>query len=589
MSIIEQLEKTVTPAIVGDSDSQDSVAYVSLLEQFYALLAARLALPHVYSDLIRSDDVLTADSAVDRPLFEQLWQDQAMQQTIINELAATHHIDPLTTSQLLNNAAPLAYRELKILADGQFLPAFLQGQQAALRPYLPIWSAPIITAIAATQNPSLESDLTPHSNRPNSNYLNSNYPNPTIGRAAEGRAADGTTTPVDTSVANPSKPNLAKNKIVPPFVENPDIERTYIDSPATHLETNTDAIHVNPSAHHWAENSSMKHEKIRTRNQRNDLLIRVFLLIVALAALALAAWALLFRPNAVPPVEPVAAEPVVVTPAVEPPAQVTTPVELIVAVDNTGSLYNCSATIGDAALQSSLQQALNTSFGEQASICELTIREGVASSIAGMPTEILSNVFTSLRSVPFARLHLQNDRLTLEAPDSQLLQRLITDVRTLAPTMAIDTNAPLPLPNSGSGDAVNNVVGMNGDSSQFGGDRSNNQYNNDYNGGSAQYQAADDNTGDRVIPAPNLPAPNNGSFNNNGNNVPTNNSNNAANNIPNNSPNSNSSNNNLPNNNVPNNNRPINNAPTRPSGPISLSEVDDMANSVIVVEPAQVR
>ena len=32
------------------------------------------------------------------------------------------------------------------MANGQFLPAFLQSQQPTFRHYLPIWSAPLITA-----------------------------------------------------------------------------------------------------------------------------------------------------------------------------------------------------------------------------------------------------------------------------------------------------------------------------------------------------------------------------------------------------------------------------------------------------------
>jgi hypothetical protein len=38
-----------------------------------------------------------------------------------------------------------------------------------------------------------------------------------------------------------------------------------------------------------------------------------------------------------------------------------------------------------------------------------------------------------------------------------------------------------------------------------------------------------------------------------------------------------------------NNTNNFNNAPSGSNGSISLSEVDDMANNVIVVEPAQVR
>ena len=48
--------------------------------------------------------------------------------------------------------------------------------------------------------------------------------------------------------------------------------------------------------------------------------------------------------------------------------------------------------------------------------------------------------------MPFARLELQNDVLTLEAPDNMLLERLVADIRTLVRAMNIESTAPLPLP-----------------------------------------------------------------------------------------------------------------------------------------------
>ncbi|ERL55477.1 hypothetical protein [Psychrobacter aquaticus] len=540
MSIIDQLEKTVTPAVLGDK--RNNVAYVSLLEQFYAILVARLAVPQVYSQLIRDDQMMVADSVRESSLFEQLWQDPSMQQVIVQELSATHHIDERATSQLLINTAPLAYHEFKVLANGQFLPAFLQVEQTALRQYLPIWAAPVIIAAQSFSDKSA-SNIASEINviTRNETSLDGIY-----------EAAVETRTIAESTA---------------PYVGGVDLEKPHTSLhdaslPHTHLNTNTNAIHANPSAHHWAENNSMKHEKVRTRNQRNDLLVRVFLLIVALAAMALAAWAIFIRPNNVAPVEPVVTEPVVVAPAPEPPATVMVPVELIVGVDNSGNLSSCSATVGDEALQGTLQQALNASFGEQASRCELNVQAEVANTIANLPAEVLPNVFTMLRSIPFARLHLQNDRLTLAAPDNSLLQRLVTDIRSLVPAMTIDSAAPLPLPNNG--DVVSDMTSMNGMNPQFenGGITPNNEYGNNYNGGEvAEFQAPDDNTGDRVIPAPN-----NSGFNNNASNAPDNFPSNA-----------------------PTNNGSINSAPTRPSGPISQSEVDEMASSIFVAEPAQVR
>ena len=557
MSIIDQLEKIVTPAVLGARSDLDSVAYISLLEQFYAILAARLAVSQVYSQLLRNDQVVVNDNITEATLFEQLWQDHSQQQTIIKELSATHHIDESMTLQLLINAAPLAYRELKSLANGQFLPAFLQKEQTALRPYLPIWSAPIITATQNTEqgdeHPSLQSMGEDSDQEPVTAV--------SLDKADHLMVSSISSANLDTSAAVTyvEQTGNSQNSI------SSNTQSTELAKPNASDEDRLDAIHASPAAHHLAENGSLKREQVRTRNQRNDLLIRVFLLVIAVAALALAAWALLIKPNSEIPAAPVAVVPAVPPPIPEPPVQ-TTPIELIIGVDNTGNLYTCSGTVGDAALQSTIQQAVNTSFGEQASICELAVQEGRSTSITNMPTDIIPNVLTMLRSTPFARLQLQNDRLILDAPDSIMLQQLVENVRSLVPAMSIDSNAPLPLPNSvGNGDMTNGVAGMNGPNNQFeNGANANNQYNNDgLNNANGDYQAADDDTGDRVIPAP-LPNNNNG-FSNTPNNMPAN--------VPNNVP----------------NNLPSNNRTTRPPGPFSQSEVDEMASTIIMAEPAQVR
>ncbi|MEZ7518981.1 hypothetical protein ACQKDA_12740 [Psychrobacter sp. NPDC078370] len=547
MNIIDQLEQTVTPAVMGNDDS-NNVAYVNLLEQFYAILAARLAVPQIYSQLLRTDQVMTSSNN-ESPLFEQIWQDKILQETIIQELSATHHIDEQTTEQLLISATPLAYRELKVLANGQFLPAFLQDKQAALRPCLPIWAATVITAtqgVGQQIQTSFGSD---------DDYVPVHVP---VSDDISNRLDDAT---LDTGIAGIDTP--ITNTDAESIEQISTAERANTEALDDNTIANSDAIHANPAAYHLAENSNLKRAQVRTRNQRNDLLIRVFLLIVALAALALAAWALLVKPNNEIPVEPVATVPVEPPPAHVTPVPTTTPVELIVGVDNGGNLYTCSATVGDAALQSTLQQALNTSFGEQASICELNIQDGVTTTIANMPAETLPNVLTMLRSTPFARLHVQNDRLTLEAPDNMLLQKLVTEIRSLVPAMVVESTAPLPLPNNSNiGDATNNMANAN---NQFIDDGAgiNDQFNNNgVNSNSGDYQASDDDNGDRVIPTP---LPNNNSFNNAPNNLPTN----GASNIP--------------------NNFPSNNQTTRPPGPFSPSEVDEMANTVIVAEPAQVR
>ena len=545
MNIIDQLEQTVTSAVLGgysndgnisgvyvndDNTGQvdnSSVSHVSLLEQFYAMLAARLALPQIYSQLLRDDEPIANENIIETPLFEQLWQAPNSRQTIIQELAATHHIDEVTTTKLIMNAAPLAYRELKVMANGQFLPAFLQSQQPTFRHYLPIWSAPLITAAQHDEDELFN---------------------------AQSAVADIAAAPVSLNKYAASVVVSSENLITEPNVAAELANESFDNS------LDTSAIHANPAEHHLAENGSLKRQKVRTRNQRNDLLIRVFLLLAAITAIGLV-WALLIKPHNATPVEPVVTAPAVISPIAEPPAQTLTPVELIVGVDNSGSLYTCTASVGDAALQDTLQQALNSSFGEQAGMCQFTVQEGIANNIANMPIEVLPNIFTLLRATPFARLQLQNDRMILEAPDSMQLQQLATDIRALVPTMMVDSTAPLPLPNNDGMGAAD----MNGANNQY--DVNNYNANNNVNGNN-DYQATDDDTGDSVMPAP------------------------ARNNDFNNPPMYDQPSNNAAMNNVPMNNAPVNNerpASTRPPGPFSESEVDDMASSVIVAEPAQVR
>ena len=555
MTLIDQLERTVTTAVLGNDDN---VAHTSLLEQFYAILITRLAQPMAYSQLLRSDHSLAVQSTANTSLFEQVWQSIDQRQLLIDELAVTHHVDAVATEQLLINAAQLAYQELKNQAQGQFLPAFLQADQPAVRQYLPVWADEVLSLIAVTDEKvhsidnssvgtSTFNTLNSHAasdNSPNDNVISDNVPSSNAKRYDATKDDNGTAT--DTmDLASPSL--ITATADVPVDSSEGASEQMPTQVELTKAQKNSiDAIHVNPSdyrASHTATGSA----DVSNRKRRNAIVIGL-LLVGALVAIGLV-WALVIQPNSTTPAEPVATAPVITAPIEAPVAQVLTPAELVVAVDNSGSLYNCTAIIGDDALQGALRQGLNVSFGEQASSCELTVEEGVATSLSGINTETLPDIFTLLRSVPFARLQLQNDTLNLEAPDAVLLQNLVTDMRTLIPAIAITTSAPLPLSDNKAmtADEANDMAAMNGVDDEYnegvsvnegyGGDVNNTQMSTAQN-----YQALDDDTNDSVVPAP----PNsNSSFNNNFNN---------------------------------------NRATATRAGTMSAAEVDELANTTIVAE-----
>ena len=196
-------------------------------------------------------------------------------------------------------------------------------------------------------------------------------------------------------------------------------------------------------------------------------------------------------------------------------------------------------------MQALFAQALTVSFGEQVSICNLTVTEGVATTVANIGIDILPDMLTLLRATPFARLQLQNDAICLSAPDVTLLQRLVTDIRALVPSMMVAAAEPIPLPddnNASITDAeADNSEAMSGRDDEF-------LDNNDNGDNTQNYQPSDENSDNTLIPPPSRDIDQNSSMNNSSMN---------------------------------------DNTRTAPSGPISLSELDEMVNSSIVSEPAQ--
>ncbi|WP_299185706.1 hypothetical protein [uncultured Psychrobacter sp.] len=433
MTIIDQLDQTVTTAVLCDNNN---VAHVSLLEQFYAIFIARLAQPDVYTQLLHTEQDISVPATLSSEvssvtMFEQLWQKASLRQWLIDELATSHHVDTQTTEKLLINATSLIYQELNILANGQFLPAFLQAQQLSIRSYLPVWAEKVIgpkeavnDAIKLNKNTLIDAD----------------------------NASD-VTDDVVKSNATSAPPTIAK-----PTIDISNIPHSSSDDSApnntTTLDNQTllvdmaDTIYANPSEYRDPDTTKSR-LKGRTRNPKDNLLVKVLLFIGTLTAIGLA-WVLIIKPNYLTPapVEPVVTPSAAVEPTSEPAVETLSPVELLLALDDSGNIYNCTATVGDTALQKALKQTLNVSFGEQASTCELEVKSGVAKRLSNIDIEALPRVFMLLRSVPFARLQLQNATLSVEAPDGILLQRLLTDIRTIIPTATIISAAPLSSTNS---------------------------------------------------------------------------------------------------------------------------------------------
>ncbi|MDN5566272.1 MAG: hypothetical protein L0G25_05665 [Psychrobacter sp.] len=527
MTIIDQLDSLITPAILGDDSS---VASISLLEQFYAILVSRLAVADVYNQLQRNQASI---AMYNDNMLKQLWTEPNERELIISELAQTHHLDELETEHLITNAAHLGFGQLKDLANDQFLPAFLQSKQAAIRHYLPVWSSEIIAnPITPLEQIGLLDNDKQLGRDEFLSFDQQENDEQVVAIVEETLIVDDISilnnTDIENAVAIPvitidkddGISNDSHDKAIP-------TSASIDSSPAYANSKNLPNTHANKSPNNW--------------------LIPILLVIIALAALALV-WSLVIQPKFMQPAEPVIVEPVVIEDKA-PIATVLKPAQLIIAVDNSGSLYTCTATIGDINLQNSLRQVLNTGFGEQANICQFIIEQGTATDLASISINSLPEILTLVRATPFARLELQDSSIRLEAPDSNLLQQLATNMRSLLPTTSVTTTDPTPLLNDANNpNNAYNEDDLNNPNGSFNNDTGFNT-NNDPN---SNYQPSDDDTNDRVVPAP---SPNNDSFSN-----------------------PNSINN-------PNNRNNAFSDRNQQSGPISESEVENLANTSIVAEP----
>ncbi len=140
MDIVGHLARTVSPAVLGDDNSP---AKNSLLEQFYAIFAARLAEGDTYQRF--ANDTIAGD---DQGFYDRVWTDAAYRDQMSRELAATHKVDAATAGGLVAMAAPLAFNEIKSLAGDTPVPQFLNANMTAYQHHIPAWAGVGIVAAA---------------------------------------------------------------------------------------------------------------------------------------------------------------------------------------------------------------------------------------------------------------------------------------------------------------------------------------------------------------------------------------------------------------------------------------------------------
>ena len=138
MDIISHLTRTVSPAVLGDDRNP---AKQNLLEQFYAIFAARLADNTTYTRF--ANENIARD---DQGFYDRVWTDGAHRDQIARELAGKHNVDATAARGLIAMAAPLAYHEIKSLAGTTPVPQFLNDNLASYQHHIPAWASAVLPA-----------------------------------------------------------------------------------------------------------------------------------------------------------------------------------------------------------------------------------------------------------------------------------------------------------------------------------------------------------------------------------------------------------------------------------------------------------
>ena len=342
MDIISHLTRTVSPAVLGDDRSP---AKKNLLEQFYAIFAARLADKETYGRF--SNETIARD---DQGFYDRVWTDGSHRDNISRELAGAHNVDATASRGLVAMAAPLAYHEIKSLAGTTPVPQFLSDNFADYQHHIPAWASAVIPAGMLAAVPA------------------------------------GTRISDTTSMA--------------------------------------------PLQHKEEESGSF---------------MKALLPIIGLIILGALAWALLrgCQDNPEPVATPVVTEQSAATDEQTVVAADVEPAALHISTGEANTLYACRMNVGDEALQTTVMNAMSSTFGNEADKCRADVDDGFATDMPAAAQ--LASILPIIKSVPNASMIIKGNEIVVNSADASILDKLVADLQAAAPAMTVRAEGPLDL------------------------------------------------------------------------------------------------------------------------------------------------
>lgn len=116
------------------------------------------------------------------------------------------------------------------------------------------------------------------------------------------------------------------------------------------------------------------------------------------------------------------------------------PASINLTLSSSNSLLACNASVGDAALNSALNNAIHSVFGTQYS-CNSVVNPAYGSTIAGQ--DKMATIFNLIKPYPNASLIWTGNQLMINAPDTATINQLVEQIKGIAPELAVAAISPL--------------------------------------------------------------------------------------------------------------------------------------------------
>ncbi len=342
MDIIGHLTRTVSPAVLGDDQSP---AKKNLLEQFYAIFAARLADNDTYNRF--ANENVARD---DQGFYDRVWTDGAHRDQISRELAGEHNVDATASRGLVAMAAPLAYHEIKSLAGTTPVPQFLNDNLASYQHHIPAWASMVV--------------------------------------------------PAGMMAAAPAGKRISDTTSMAP---------------------------------------------LQREEEKSGSFMKALLPIIGLIILGALAWALLrgCQDNPEPVATPVVTEQQETTDTQAIAVADVEPASLRIATGEANMLYACRMNVGDETLQTTVMNAMSSTFGNEADKCRADVDDNFATDMPAAAQ--LASILPIIKSVPNASMIIKGNEIIVNAADAAVLEKLVTDLQAAAPAMTVTAEGPLDL------------------------------------------------------------------------------------------------------------------------------------------------